>query len=130
VIVSGRSGYRKTDRKNPRPDPTVRTEIRLVFLLPSILMLAVAPGPQGAGVDLLDGGVVSITGSDRNEVLGRLADFLLPIASGKMLTPIPARLVSSRWPDHPEGFHIVVNSEVTLTRTAFAPAIFSRSKPE
>ena len=126
--MSGRSGYRKTERRQIKGDPGLRTEIRLCFLLPSLLMLSTSPGPHGDGVEVMDGGPVTVTGANREQILARLSNFLLPIAHEKMLSPIPARLVSSQWPNHPEGFYIVVNSQVTLTRTPHAPAVFALQK--
>lgn len=84
--MSGRSGFRKTDRKVlARTSPADLPPIVLSFALPPQLAGFVAPGPTGImGVVVKERGRVEIEGRERAWLLAQASAFLKSIARGHM----------------------------------------------
>lgn len=83
--MSGRSGYRKTDRKVlNRRTPAEMPDFVLRYQVPHNLMLSVAPGPTSViGVKVvMPGPFVEVTGKNRDWVLEKAGEFLGAIAGG------------------------------------------------
>lgn len=75
--MSGRSGYRKTDRKrNWRARPRPKADYVLRFQLPPILAAFLAPGPAGIGVTIGFNDVVFVAGFNPAHCCQLAAEFL------------------------------------------------------
>ena len=75
--MSGRSGYRKTDRKrNRRATPRPKSDYVLRFVLPKILAFALSPGEHGWGVTIGLNDIVFVTGQNPAHCCQLAADFL------------------------------------------------------
>jgi hypothetical protein len=99
------TGYRKTDRRNPRRayvTPTYqRPTLRLAFILPHNLIGFVAPGCHGVGVEVLPGGSVSVRRQtfNRSDIFEMVANFLRDITpKGALPYKFAANLTSSSEP--------------------------------
>lgn len=75
--MSGRSGYRKTDRKRSRHAlPRPKSDYVLRFVLPKILAFALSPGEHGWGVTIGLNDIVFVTGQNPAHCCQLAADFL------------------------------------------------------
>jgi hypothetical protein len=106
--MSGRSGYRKTARKNPRkpivvirnappvvpglpPDPPSSTyPVRLTFLLPDTILTS--PGPHGFNTAVLPGNVVRIRGREAKHCFALAREYCAVVAWDR-----PAFICRGRW---------------------------------
>lgn len=89
------SGYRKTDRRNPRRDPRERLRalvaaaapdsypIRMAFRLPKSLEGFVAPGPHGHNVQVLSGWFVRIGSHSGEGCFQSARDFFSVVAKDR-----------------------------------------------
>jgi hypothetical protein len=92
--MSGRSGYRKTDRKlnryaAPRPKP----DYVLRFRLPPLLAFALSPGPHGTGVIIGFNNIVFLNGLSPPHCCELAADFLDRIGARQLPQEIQASIV-------------------------------------
>jgi hypothetical protein len=75
--MSGRSGYRKTDRKRNRfAKPAPKSNHVLRFMLPKVLAFALSPGEHGFGVTIGFNDIAFVTGESPSHCCQLAADFL------------------------------------------------------
>lgn len=77
--MSGRSGYRKTDRKrpgHPHASPRPTSDYVLRFVLPKMLAFAISPGQHGWGVTVGLNDIVFVAGQNPAHCCQLAADFL------------------------------------------------------
>jgi len=128
--MSGRSNYRKTDRKQaPRTPTWERPEIRWVFQLPPTIGFAVAGGVHGYGVIVLPGSLVEVKAHTFNKkhVAFLAAEFLQKIVS-RDHPDFTASVVmtSSSEPGWKDYFEIaMVDGSVIVSHTRQSPWIFA-----
>jgi hypothetical protein len=93
--MSGRSGYRKTDRKRNRfakPAPP-KADYVLRFALPAMFAAFVAPGGYGFGVAVGFNDIVFCTGNSPSHCCRLAADFLDKIGARQHPQAIAAQVV-------------------------------------
>jgi hypothetical protein len=93
--MSGRSGYRKTDRKRsrfskPKPPPS---DYVLRFTLPRILAAFLSPGQHSHGVTIGFNDIVFCTGQNPSHCCQLAADFLDGIGARQHPQAIAAQIV-------------------------------------
>jgi hypothetical protein len=75
--MSGRSGYRKTDRKrNRRTVPRPKSDYVIRFVLPEMLAFALSPGEHGWGVTIGLNDIAFVTGQNPAHCCQLAADFI------------------------------------------------------
>jgi hypothetical protein len=90
--MSGRSGYRKTDRKRPRNPcalPRPKEDYVLRCTLPRLLAFAVSPGGHGYGVAVGFNSIVFASGLNPAHCCQFAVDFLDQIGSRQLPQTIP-----------------------------------------
>ena len=102
---------------------------RLVFLLPSRLILMVQPGRhqpcQHGCVLVVDrGGLVTVTGPSREEVFDQAGRFLRLACRGHQPVALAATLTQ---PGGRDGWSIIVGAKVAFSPTAIEPHIPAES---
>jgi hypothetical protein len=93
--MSGRSGYRKTDRKRSRlakPSPP-KSDYVLRFALPRTLAAFLSPGQHGYGVTIGFNDIVFCTGQNPSHCCQLAADFLNGIGARQSPQAIAAQIV-------------------------------------
>jgi hypothetical protein len=91
--MSGRSGYRKTDRKLNRNAPRQRSDYILRFQLPPILAFSVSTGEHGWGVTIGFNDVVFSHGLNPAHCAQLSADFLDKMGARRQPQAISASIV-------------------------------------
>jgi hypothetical protein len=92
--MSGRSGYRKTDRKRHRRSvPAERADYVLRFKLPSVLAFAIAPGEHGWGVTVGFHDLAVTHGQNPAHCCQLAADFLDKIGARRLPQKIEGSVV-------------------------------------
>lgn len=92
--MSGRSGYRKTDRKrNRHAVSAAKPDYVLRFTLPRILSAFVAPGPAGWGVTVGYNDVVFVTGQSPQHCCDLAATFLSKVNAARLPLTFTASVI-------------------------------------
>jgi hypothetical protein len=98
---------------------------RLVFLLPSRLLLMVQPGRHqpclhGCVLTIDRRGLVTVTGSSRERVFDQAARFLKLICKGHGALSLAATLTQ---PGGRDGWSIIVGADVAFSPTSIEPHV-------
>jgi hypothetical protein len=137
--MSGRSGYRKTNRRI-RATPRAGEALRRIrgtspawpphcsaparFRLPPVLAFAVAPGPHGHGVIVHPGAGVEVIGRSREHVIRLAAFFFAMVARDRLPFSVVASIGPVERPGQADTYHLsVVGGAVIASRTAIEPVI-------
>jgi hypothetical protein len=92
--MSGRSGYRKTDRKlNRYAKPKPKQDYVLRFTLPRLLSFALSPGAHGTGVIIGFNNVVFVSGENPAHCCQLAADFFDRVGARQLPQQISAGIV-------------------------------------
>lgn len=92
--MSGRSGYRKTDRKrNRHAVPRPKDDYVLRFQLPKLLAFALSPGAYGVGVTIGFNDTVFVAGTTPAHCFQLAADFLDEIGARRLPQAVSAAVV-------------------------------------
>jgi len=143
--MSGRSGYRKTDRRQSPARPLLERldklnercikrfparrfpDVRLGFMLPKGWRPFVASGPHGPGINVFRG-FVQIAHGSSDECMQTAMDFCATIGRGKPSEIIEATLRSSAHPDRSYGRWLsVVNGALVESGGIVRPRIYERA---
>lgn len=81
------TGYRKTDRRNPRRRPATPCEFRLEFQLPAALAWSTRPGRVNAFVEVGADGVVTVLSLNAEITRQKAREFVLAISQGLDVNP-------------------------------------------
>jgi hypothetical protein len=123
------TGYRKTDRRNPRGQHgSEAPDLKLILMLPKDVM--VSPGRHGVGVEVTDLGNVAITAKtfNRAHLFSLASGFLAIVARGHVPFSCAALLTSSFEPGWKMAWHITfIDGHVIAAITPVDPLIFARS---
>lgn len=137
ALMSGRSGYRKTDRKQAKytnEDRIQRAlnggvpiagEVRLVFFLPGSLAGFVPKGQHGIGVEVLASGLVRITGKDSENCFYIARGFFGTVAKDRPGFTVTGTLIRYGDKRLPVDRHMtVVRGCLVVSAGAPAPKLF------
>lgn len=129
------TGYRKTERRNPRTRCEDAPELRFIFTLPQALMFSVSTGEHGNVTVDVDGRC-TVRGKDREWVLKKAAEFLRSIAQGMVLPVMAGVLFCPSYPapthsapdrrGYQDNYQIVVAAAdpvVVISRTGLEPMV-------
>jgi hypothetical protein len=92
--MSGRSGYRKTDRKrNRHAKPQPKSDYVLRFQLPPLLAAFLSPGIHSWGVTIGYNDIVFVSGQNPNHCATLAADFLDSVGARQHPQLLPASII-------------------------------------
>lgn len=117
------TGYRKTDRRNPRRSVLERVhafnmgsigrqppqwcpEIRVCFLLPRWLQPFVRSGKHGLGINVIKRSFVQVTSGSSEQCFKLAQDFLTTVARDRPAFTTTASVISCQNPDRSYGRHL------------------------
>ena len=129
------TGYRKTDRRNPRRDPREKLhelaasgsgfDVRMVLRLPKSLEGFVAPGPHGFGVQVLAGGFVRVGSHSGEQCFISARDFFRTVARDRPAFTTQAVIISASEPDRTYARHLtVIRGSMVVSAGLLEPRIY------